>query len=208
MRENIFIRLRKNVEFHKLQEVRLHHIAYISATTSMQRQLESIPIYRMTKKDKNIVVIDQYLIADFLQESFPNHTFEFLGPAQSIIRITTQKKLPSYIFAVVVWLIIFIGTAMTIINFHYDVSMQEVHQKIHFLFTGEHTEFPLWIQIPYSIGLGVGMLLFFNHWFNRRLNEEPSPLEVEIYHYQQAINQYVADNENLIKRKEKLDKNR
>src|SRR5699024_4221207 len=85
-----------------------------------------------------------------------------------------------------------------IMNFHYDVSMQEVQQKLHFLITGEKTEFPLWIQIPYSIGLGVGMLLFFNHWFNKRFNEEPSSLEIEIYNYQQNLDQYLGHYENKV----------
>jgi len=97
-----------------------------------------------------------------------------------------------------VWLILFVGSAMTIINFHYDVSMQEVQQKLHFLITGERNETPLWIQIPYSIGLGVGMLLFFNHWFNKRFNEEPSPLEIEIYNYQQNLDHYLAYYENEV----------
>lgn len=87
---------------------------------------------------------------------------------------------------------------MTIMNFHYDVSMQEVQQKIHYLLTGKHSKYPLWIQIPYSFGLGVGMLLFFNHWFKKRFNEEPSPLEIELFNYQQDLNQYVMHYENKL----------
>ncbi len=49
---------------------------------------------------------------------------------------------------------------MTIMNFHYDVSMQPVQQKLHFILTGVENEYPLWIQIPYSIGLGLGTVLF------------------------------------------------
>src|SRR5690625_6783496 len=90
---------------------------------------------------------------------------------------------------------------MTIMNFHYDVSMQEVQQKLHYLFTGEQNEFPLWIQIPYSFGLGIGMLLFFNHWFKKRFNEEPSPLEVELFNYQQDLDNYVNHYENKLDRK-------
>ena len=51
-------------------------------------------------------------------------------------------------------------------------------------------------QIPYSIGLGLGMVLFFNHFFRKRINEEPSPLEVEMFNYQQDIDQYVIIHEN------------
>ena len=36
------------------------------------------------------------------------------------------------------------------------------------------------------------MILFFNHVFKKRLNEEPSPLEVEMFNYQQDIDNYVS----------------
>ncbi|MNO07817.1 hypothetical protein D3C81_2301760 [compost metagenome] len=39
------------------------------------------------------------------------------------------------------------------------------------------------------------MVLFFNHVFKKKFNEEPSPLEVEMYLYQQNMNQYVVAEE-------------
>jgi len=74
--------------------------------------------------------------------------------------------------------------------------MEEVQQRLHYLLTGEEVEHPFWIQIPYSIGLGVGMILFFNHLFKKRINEEPSPLEVEMFKYQQDLDEYVILHEN------------
>src|SRR5690625_2351689 len=103
---------------------------------------------------------------------------------------------PLILLACLVLLFLFGGAAMTVINFHYDVSMQEVQQKLHYILTGEQETFPLWIQIPYSIGLGVGMVLFLNQWFKKRFNEEPSPLEVEMFKYQKDIDHYLAYHEN------------
>ena len=74
--------------------------------------------------------------------------------------------------------------------------MQSVHQKIYKLVTGKEVEKPLMFQIPYSIGLGLGMIIFFNHVFKKRLNEEPSPLEVEMFNYQMDLDQYVIMHEN------------
>ncbi len=81
-------------------------------------------------------------------------------------------------------------------NFHEDVSMRIVHQKIFKTITGLEDDKPLLLQIPYSIGLGLGMILFFNHVFRKRINEEPSPLEVEMFNYQQDLDQYVIMHEN------------
>ncbi|MNG19554.1 hypothetical protein D3C84_1037220 [compost metagenome] len=39
------------------------------------------------------------------------------------------------------------------------------------------------------------MVLFFNHIFRKRFNEEPNPLEVELYMYQENVNAYVIADE-------------
>jgi stage V sporulation protein AA len=70
-----------------------------------------------------------------------------------------------------------------------------VHIRITELVTGGRSDHPLWFQIPYSFGLGVGMLVFFNHLFRKRFNEEPNPLEVELYMYEENVNAYVIADE-------------
>ncbi|PAV29548.1 stage V sporulation protein AA [Virgibacillus profundi] len=196
MGDIIYLRMKKNLELSSMQEVQLKDIAYISTTAVSKEKLESIPIYRITKKDKNIVIIDSFLILDHLNSIYKNIEIQLIGPTQTIIRIKKNNKKPAILLVSAVWVLLFVGAAMTIMNFHYDVSMQEVQQKLHYILTGKQNEFPLWIQIPYSIGLGMGMLLFFNHWFNKRINEEPSPLEVEIFNYQQDLDNYVNYYEN------------
>ena len=76
--------------------------------------------------------------------------------------------------------------------------MLEVQQRLHYVISGKHSESPLWIQIPYSIGLGAGMILFFNHWFKKKFNEEPSPLEVEMFKYEEELQRYLAQKENTL----------
>ncbi|MFD2045915.1 stage V sporulation protein AA [Ornithinibacillus salinisoli] len=198
MADIVYLRMKKNLELEKMQELQLKDIAFIITQTKHKKALENMRIYRITEKDQDLVVIDSFLIIEHLHRLFPDIEIQIVGPTQTIVRIYKQRKLPSTLIISFVWILLFIGTAMTIMNFHYDVSMQEVHQKLHFLLTGRENKFPLWIQIPYSIGLGVGMLLFFNHWFNKRFNEEPSPLEVEIFNYQQALDHYIIHHENKL----------
>ena len=196
--EIIYLRMKKRIELHTRRTVYLKDIAYLSAAPKYKKQFMDMSLYRITKKDKNIVIIDSFLIIDHLTSLNPDIEIQLLGAEQTIIQITEVKKASNVWVAAFIWLLLFIGTGMTIMNFHYDVSMQEVQQKLHFILTGQENEFPLWIQIPYSFGLGIGTLLFFNHWFSKRFNEEPSPLEVEIYNYQQDLNQYLNHHENKL----------
>ncbi|SFD51540.1 stage V sporulation protein AA [Lentibacillus persicus] len=199
MSDIVYLRMKKNIETSQLRQMNLKDIAYISTVSPFKKDLERMPVYRITSKDRNVVIIDSFLVIDHLNEQYNNLEFQLVGPSHTVIRINKYKKPPNLLIVAFVWLLLFIGTAMTIMNFHYDVSMQEVQQKLHFLLTGVRSEHPLWIQIPYSIGLGVGMLLFFNHWFQKRINEEPSPLEVEIFNYQQNIDNYLSHFENKLR---------
>ena len=119
-----------------------------------------------------------------------------VGPSQTIIEVVYQKQRFSTAYFLIIWLLLFVGSAMAIMNFHEDVSMQEVHQRLYEMITGKKEDKPLLLQISYSLGLGIGMILFFNHVFRKRINEEPSPLEVEMFNYQQSLDQYVILHEN------------
>ncbi|SFA72856.1 stage V sporulation protein AA [Lentibacillus halodurans] len=198
MSEIVYLRMKKHVELTYLKQLTLKDIANVSTTSPLKTELEQTPVYRVTKKDQNVVIVDSFLVIDHLNNDYRDLEFQLVGPTHTVIRIQQHKKSPNILIVAIVWLLLFIGTAMTIMNFHYDVSMQEVQQKLHYLLTGEQNQYPLWIQIPYSFGLGIGMLLFFNHWFRKRFNEEPSPLEVEIFNYQQNLDQYLSYYENKL----------
>ncbi|MCA0970282.1 stage V sporulation protein AA [Halobacillus litoralis] len=192
----VYIRLKQAVKVDSLSEVRLGHIARVAGPKRYSHSLHDLLVHHITPKDQNIVVIDGISIIDKVIRKFPTLDVELLGPSECVVHIEKAKKKPSIVMIIGIWILLFIGAAMAIMNFHYDVSMLEVQQKLHFMLTGEEAEHPLWIQVPYSIGLGIGMILFFNHWFKKRFNEEPSPLEVEVFKYQEDLDHYVAIHEN------------
>ena len=192
----LYLRLKRKIAVNEKEKIALKDIAHISINDHRLEELKELPLYQVSKKDDEYAVIDSFHIVRFIQQYDPEIAVEILGLTETIVHIRQTKKRVSILFVCFVWLVLFIGAAMTIINFHYDVSMQEVHQKIHFIFTGTHEKYPLFIQIPYSIGLGVGMILFLNHWFKKRLNEEPSPLELELFQYKRRVDDYIAHHEN------------
>jgi stage V sporulation protein AA len=132
---------------------------------------------------------------NLIQKHQPDIDIRHLGPNQIIVDIV-GKAPKNRIFAVLfISILLFLGSGLAIMNFHADVSMQEVHERIYYLITGEKSTKPLILQIPYSIGIGVGMILFFNHLFKHRFNEEPSPVELEVFLYQESIDQYIINDE-------------
>ncbi|MGP4041391.1 stage V sporulation protein AA [Gracilibacillus sp. D59] len=196
--EKVYIRLKKKIAVKKQHLLTLKDIAFVTGNIDYIEQLETLKIYQITEEDKNVSVIDGFQLLDKLVESYPFLTVELLGANQVIVEIKKSDKKANFFLILLIWLLLCIGSAMAIMNFHYDVSMEEVHQGLYYLLTGEQKDKPLWIQIPYSIGLGLGMILFFNHIFKKRFNEEPSPLEVEMFNYQQDLDHYLIYHENVL----------
>mgnify|MGYP003418407388 FL=1 len=192
----VYLRLRHRVHIRVNQtKIYLEDIARIIGTEEIVPSLQGLLIYELEKSDRNIIVIDLSSIVERITKNYPID-IQAIGPSQTIIEVVPEQKKNNTILFVIVWLLLFVGSALTIMNFHEDVSMPAVHQKIYKLITGNEIERPLILQIPYSFGLGLGMVLFFNHFFKKRFNDEPSPLEVEMFNYQQDLDQYVMMNEN------------
>lgn len=192
----IYIRMRNRVQVKQNQKVKIKDIARILGKDEIVKQLEEKILLTVKKEDQNIIIIDLVQMIETIQAIDQTLEIQTFGPAQTIIEVICDKSKVSFLSFSAVWLLLFLGAVMTIMNFHVDVSMREVHQKLFTIITGKVDDKPLLIQVPYSIGLGLGMILFFNHFFKKRFNEEPSPLEVEMFNYQQDLDQYVIMNEN------------
>lgn len=186
---------------HRLQvrphdSIKLQDVAQIIADDSLLEKVKECIVYTVSEKDQNIIILDVMKVIPILTNVVEQINIEIIGQTQTIVEVVYKKIGVSIPLFILIWLLLFFGAALAIMNFHEDVSMQAVHQRIYKIITGKENIKPLIFQIPYSIGLGLGMILFFNHVFKKRLNEEPSPLEVEMFNYQQDLDRYVINNEN------------
>ncbi|WP_445612627.1 stage V sporulation protein AA [Geobacillus sp. YF-1] len=197
MANTVFIKPRHRVQVEPGAAVTLGQAAQIAAADGeLVERLRAVPLYRVQPSDKTIVIIDMMQMVKAVLDVDESLDVQMVGPSQTIVEVVYEKRKVPFVVFLLVWLLLFVGSAMAIMNFHEDVSMQRVHRHLYEMITGQTVDKPLLLQIPYSLGLGIGMILFFNHWFRKRINEEPSPLEVEMFNYQQAIDQYVILHEN------------
>lgn len=194
--KTIYLRMRHRVQVKLGQDVKIGDIAQVVAHPSIREELIKLPIHHVIPEDKNFIIIDVMKVVLAIERTFENMEVQSIGAPQTILEVKMKRKRLEPVFFILIWFLLFVGAGLAIMNFHADVSMQTVHQKIFKVITGNEVAKPLLLQIPYSIGLGLGMLLFFNHVFKKRLNEEPSPLEVEMFNYQQALDQYIVHHEN------------
>ena len=196
MEKTIYLRLRYRITVEPETTVYLAQIASIIAPVEIKRVIQALPIYKIKKADKNTVVLDAISIIEKISTLYPGYDIQIVGPNHTIINVLIEKRKMPYVFFLLVWLLLFIGSGISIMKVNEDVRMQVVQQKLFYSLTGIWEEKPLLFQIPYSLGLGIGMILFFNHIFKRKINQKPSPKKLEMFQYQQSIGQYLLIKEN------------
>jgi stage V sporulation protein AA len=90
-------------------------------------------------------------------------------------------------------LILMVGAATAIMSFHTDGQIPKVFERYHSMFYGYERSNPPVIAIPYSIGLAVGILVFYNHFFGKKITDDPTPIEVEIETYEKEVTEAMVE---------------
>ncbi|AKF95369.1 stage V sporulation protein AA [Brevibacillus laterosporus] len=196
MEQILFLRLRKRLVIRQKDVILLGDICQLYLDGEREEKLRRIPLYQVKKEDGNLIIIDIMQVIRKLRQMYPEIHLEVQGSTQIIVEVENPAKRANFFLVSFVWLLLFIGSGLALMNFHADVSMLEVQRRLYQLITGQYEKRPLLLQIPYSLGIGLGMVLFFNHIFRKQFNEEPSPLDVELFLYQQNLDQYYLENEN------------
>ena len=80
-------------------------------------------------------------------------------------------------------------------SYNGDVGSKELLEKLYTLFTGNPSkENPKGLSlgiIMYSVGLCIGMIIFFNRGINKKNADDPTPLQVQMRLYEQDVNQSI-----------------
>lgn len=148
--------------------------------------------------DKQYEVVSILTVIEEIKKKYPDLDIFPLANSEILIKISEGKqknKLIEILKTILVCIIIFIGTAFALMNFHEDVNMADVQARIYKILTGIENKSPLIMQIPYSLGIGLGVAVFFNHISVNKYKKEPSPMDIEIGSYKKNIYDYILQNE-------------
>ena len=67
--------------------------------------------------------------------------------------------------------------------------------QLYFQLTGIRTEGYTILEIFYSLGIGIGVLFFFNHFGHGKPSKDPSPIEVQMRTYEEDVDKtLIAEN--------------
>ena len=63
------------------------------------------------------------------------------------------------------------------------------------MFTGKISGGFTVLEIMYSIGIGLGVVLFFNHFGRLKITDDPTPVEVQMRIYEDDVDTTVLEKE-------------
>ena len=81
-----------------------------------------------------------------------------------------EKKWLEVIKLILLTCIVFIGASFTIMTFNTDVSVTDVFDHVYMLVTGTEKTKGSVLEIAYCVGVFVGILGFYNHFNDEKIN--------------------------------------
>ena len=198
MNKTLYLKLNQISEIHE-KSVYLKDIAEIySDDPALMAKCRALKI-RTVPDDHNGRYVDSVItVLEKIYELDPQIQVNNLGETDFIIDFQKPRP-PRYLSAwlktAAVCLISFFGAAFAIMTFNNDVSVTSVFGEVYRLLTGQESSGQTILELSYSVGLAVGIIVFFNHFAKWKINTDPTPLEVEMRLYEDNICKTVIQND-------------
>lgn len=177
----------------------IRDVAQLVGPESVVLALNAVAIRKTKANPNTVMVIDIMQVIDLIQKAYPEAHIQTYGDCECIVDVHDRPQQANVAFIVLVVLMLFLGSGLAIMDFHADVGMAHVHRVFYRMLTGHDTKYPYWIQVPYSLGLGLGMIVFFNRWFKKKVDRDPNPLDIEMQTYQDNVNKCVISQDQVEK---------
>ncbi len=195
---DIYIKPSKKVKISEIKAVHVKDVAEVSAPQELLKRVEGVKLMEIksTEKDEHylISVID---IIKAVDAALPGHTINNVGETDTVIEFSPKSKeenrLLKWLKIACIGLVLFAGSSTAIMTFHSDAQIPLAFKNYYYIFFNEKVENPLIIDLPYSIGIAAGVILFFNHFAGKKITKDPTPIEVEMNIYETDVMDTLTD---------------
>lgn len=188
--QTVYLLADRNTEVQS-EDVFLKDVAGVRcADPQIEAKVKSIRIHKFHKKDDQKCVISMLKVIALVEESCPGVSVESLGEPELLVEricVSRHKGFGQWLRTILVALVSFFGTAFTIMAFHNDIGIREVFTQVYTIITGTKPEGVTVLEVSYSIGLALGIIVFFNHIGGRRITKDPTPIEVAMRNYEEDV---------------------
>ena len=169
--------------------VYLKDVAEVFSKGIGESKIKEIPVFQIEEdKSKNYAVSVLGIIKRITNE-YPSASVINLGEAEVLIQFSPEKhkinKLWNFFKIAFVSVVLFIGSGTAIMSFQADGELIKIMEGYYNMFYGTTNHSPWLLEIPYSLGIAIGITIFFNHLSRKKESKDPTPIEIQMTLYEQ-----------------------
>lgn len=203
MSETVYVKFERSTMIYE-KKVNIGEIATVYATNkALQAKVRAIKLLNIPDVKKGTYVFSVMNIIERISKECPEAEINNIGESDFIIEYKEKppkKGIWNVLKIFVTCVIVFIGSMFTIMAYNNDIGVSELFEKIYELVGGEQNGI---LEFSYSIGLTLGIAVFYNHFVGKKLSDTPTPVEVQMRSYESDVDTAVV--ERASRKKEEYD---
>lgn len=190
MNATVYLKCERNVEVQS-EDVQMTDVGSLQcADPVVSAKLKALKVHHFGKSEPKRCVISSLKLVEQMENTCPGITVQVLGEPDVLVEwvsVNKHKGAVQWLKAALVCLVSFFGTAFTIMAYHNDVGINDVFTEVYRLVMNREPQGMNVLEVSYSIGLALGIIVFFNHVGGRRLTKDPTPIEVAMRNYEEDV---------------------
>ena len=180
-------------------EVYLGMIADVhSSDRAAEAKAKAVKITSFSGKGKEAVFVGNVMeLVEKIEKTGQNIQVDNIGESDFVVTYRAGKKKSlvwEWMKTAMVSAVAFFGAAFAIMTFNNDANVTDVFAKLYEMIIGTRADGPTILEASYSVGLALGILLFFNHFASWKITVDPTPIEVEMRLYEENLNKTLIKN--------------
>lgn len=192
----VYLKCNRDVET-QCPDVFLKDVASVECEDAVTlAKCKAIKVYQFKESDGKRVVISSLKLIQLMCQACPGVLVQSVGETDVLIeqvKVDKQKGFKVWLKIAVVCLICFFGTASTLVAYNSDVAVRDIFEEVYEVFMDKPSGPVNILEITYSIGLALGITVFFNHIGKRNITSDPTPIEVSMRNYERDVNQALIE---------------
>ncbi len=132
-----------------------------------------------------------------IESAVPNVQVDSLGEVDFVVKYRPDaggSKGMQWLKTSFISVIAFCGATFAIMTFNNDSNVSDVFANLYYLTMGIESDGTTILELSYSLGITIGILVFFNHFASWKITVDPTPIEVEMRIYEDNLNKTLIQN--------------
>ncbi len=199
MMEQVFIQIKKYTHTQSDRLTVKDVASILCENRNITDKINSLCIYKFNEDKKKRIVFSSLYIFKHIQDAISNIEIVPIGPTDIVVKYEphpVNNKFLEFIKVMFICLISFAGAGFSIIAFNSDVNLNAIFHTLHDKLNITDTTYFAILEISYSLGIPLGIMIFYNHFGKKKFSTDPTPLEIEMRLYEDDINDTIIDGDN------------